>query len=97
MQQRDRSARKMAEQRNRLESLVYEQRAALGEDAITHGDGIGAFATEKERAALSAELDKAEEWLYSDAGVDASADTYGAKSDALDSLGAAASRRREAG
>eukprot|EP00168_Porphyra_purpurea_P008516 TRINITY_DN2079_c0_g1_i1.p1 TRINITY_DN2079_c0_g1~~TRINITY_DN2079_c0_g1_i1.p1 ORF type:complete len:1069 (+),score=357.60 TRINITY_DN2079_c0_g1_i1:425-3208(+) len=70
--------RELGEARNALEAYVYDVRVRV--DA---GGDLAAFGTEKARTALLADLNAAEEWIYSEEGEEANKSAFVARRDAL--------------
>jgi heat shock protein 4 len=96
MAQQDRVIQETADKRNELEAYIYGMRDKL--------DGsMRPFATDQERAEMTALLGSAEEWLYSDEGFDNVKSVYSKKlgdlrnkGDPLDARALEAEQRPEA-
>ena len=84
----DRIVRETSDKRNELESYIYEMR-----DKIVSESQLALYATEKEKAAFSQELESAENWLYED-GFDATKKVYADKLDGLKKIGSPIQRRQ---
>jgi len=87
MSNQDRIIRETSDKRNELESYIYEMR-----DKIISESPLAMYATEKEKASFSQELETAENWLYED-GFDATKKVYAEKLDSLKQLGSPIQRR----
>lgn len=84
--------RELGEARNALEAYVYDMRVRV--DA---GGDLAPFGTQKAREALMADLNGAEEWIYSEEGEEANKSAFVARRDALVSATSGMlSRKKEA-
>lgn len=84
--------RELGEARNALEAYVYDMRVRVDE-----GGDLAPFGTQKAREALMADLNGAEEWIYSEEGEEANKSAFVARRDALVSATSGMlSRKKEA-
>lgn len=77
----DRVVRETSDQRNELESYIYNMR-----DKIISDSGLAPYATEEEKSAFSTALEGTENWLYED-GFDATKSVYAEKLGDLKRIG----------
>jgi heat shock protein 4 len=81
MENNDRVVRETADKRNELESYIYDMR-----DKVSLDSQLGAYGTEKEKAAFTSLNEATESWLYGD-GFEATKSVYAEKLAELKKLG----------
>lgn len=81
----DKLIRETLEKKNEFESYIYEMRNKLGEK-------FAAYATSQVKTALLADLEKGENWLYSE-GMETTKDVYAQRLDELKKVGEPISNR----